>query len=361
MDLENSNKILLKEALNSSSLGILIIDKENIIRFANKSFLKKCNFESLQSLQGTLINDIFSENKLQELLEQKKENETLKLIYTDPNLQKITYEAFFDKIDNEFYQGYIGCFVDISNKEKISNELKQKSAEAEKLLKQKDDFIWQLGHDLKTPLTPLNSLLPILSQKEDDPKKKEILKIAIENTNMLVQRVDKILEHAKLKEFGTDLEFTSVNLHEVVNKSINNNNVALFEKSISVYNEIDKDIIFVKGHEPSLTKVFDNLISNAAKYSNEKSTVIIYAEKSGNLITVSFEDTGRGLSKQQIENIFDEFYKADESRHDLKSSGLGLSICKRIIEKHGGQIWASSLGEGKGTAFYFTLEFKSPN
>ena len=62
------------------------------------------------------------------------------------------------------------------------------------------------------------------------------------------------------------------------------------------------------------------------------------------------------MSKKQLDKVFDEFYKADKSRHEMDSSGLGLSICKRIVEKHGGKIWADSEGVGKGSIFYFTLK-----
>ena len=71
---------------------------------------------------------------------------------------------------------------------------------------------------------------------------------------------------------------------------------------------------------------------------------------------MSVKDTGIGITEDQIEHIFDEFYKADQSRHELDSSGLGLAICRRIVEKQGGQIWAESEGLGKGATFNFTLK-----
>jgi signal transduction histidine kinase len=101
--------------------------------------------------------------------------------------------------------------------------------------------------------------------------------------------------------------------------------------------------------------VFNNLITNAVKYSPFGSTVTIDACDEGDFVTVSIKDTGAGLSEEQLDYIFDEFYKADKSRHDFNSSGLGLSICKQIVEKHGGKIWAESLGIGKGSVFYFTV------
>ena len=84
--------------------------------------------------------------------------------------------------------------------------------------------------------------------------------------------------------------------------------------------------------------------------------ITIDAKKEKNIVTVSLKDTGIGMTKDQSKKIFDEFYKADRTTSEYKSSGLGLSICKRIIEKHDGKIWVESPGPGKGSTFYFTLK-----
>ena len=106
-----------------------------------------------------------------------------------------------------------------------------------------------------------------------------------------------------------------------------------------------------------MEELLDNIISNAVKYSKEEAgKIIIDAQENNDEVKLSIEDNGQGMQKDQIEHIFDEFYKADESRHDFESTGLGLTICKRIIEHHGGKIWVESKGLGKGTTFYFTLK-----
>ena len=106
-----------------------------------------------------------------------------------------------------------------------------------------------------------------------------------------------------------------------------------------------------------LEELFDNLITNAVKYTPENGgTITVDAKEEKGQITVSITDTGIGITEEHKKHIFDEFYKADESRHEISSAGLGLSICKRIIEKHGGKIWVESLGLGKGSTFYFTLK-----
>ena len=104
--------------------------------------------------------------------------------------------------------------------------------------------------------------------------------------------------------------------------------------------------------EPEL---FDNLLGNSVKFTPNGGTITIDAKKNNNDITISLKDTGIGMDRKEIIHIFDEFYKVDESRHDMSSVGLGLAICKRIVEKHNGKIWAASQGKGKGTTMYISL------
>jgi len=104
-------------------------------------------------------------------------------------------------------------------------------------------------------------------------------------------------------------------------------------------------------------EVLSNIITNAVKYTPEKGgKIIINALKENDIITVSIKDTGIGMTKEQLDKIFDEFYKVDKTKDEMHSSGLGLSITKQIILKHGGKIWVESLGKGKGSIFFFTLK-----
>ena len=103
-------------------------------------------------------------------------------------------------------------------------------------------------------------------------------------------------------------------------------------------------------------ELITNLLTNTIKYTPYGGTVILNAKKRKDSVTISIKDSGIGMTREQIHLMFDEFYKADESRHELNSSGLGLSICKKIVERHGGKIWAESPGLGKGTTIHFTLK-----
>jgi signal transduction histidine kinase len=238
----------------------------------------------------------------------------------------------------------------------LEEKVQNRTQEINKLLKQKDDFISQLGHDLKNPLTPLVALLPTLLSKTQDPESKQLLEVMQQNINHMKNLVLKTLQLSKLNSEKIRFDFINLNLSEEIKKAISKNG-PLFEKNnIIVKNKII-DYIIVKADRLRLEELMDNFLNNASKFIQKSNgLIVIDTKKEGDFVIVSIKDNGIGMTKDHIAGIFTEFYKVDPSRHELGSSGLGLSINKRIIERHGGKIWAESRGLGYGSTFYFTLK-----
>jgi PAS domain S-box-containing protein len=240
----------------------------------------------------------------------------------------------------------------------LETKVQERTTEVNELLKQKDDFISQLGHDLKTPLTPLNILLPIIMGREQDPKLKELLDVVSNNIQYMKNLVIKTLALAQLNSPNTRFELQEINLSDQIREILDMESPLFEGKNIIIENNIPADTI-IQADLLQIRELFDNLISNAIKYSQKGGGKITFdAKTNDDFIVISVKDNGIGLESKQIEHVFDEFYKVDYSRHDLQSTGLGLSICKRIVEKHGGNIWVESQGLGKGSTFFFTI--KSP-
>jgi signal transduction histidine kinase len=226
----------------------------------------------------------------------------------------------------------------------------------ENLLKQKDEFIGQLGHDLKGPLQPLVGLLPMLIEKEKDPKIKEALQLMNRNAEYMRDLIFKTLQLAKLRSSDVKFDIENINLSEISDGLVESQKLLFKENKIDIKDNISKDI-FVKADKLRLAELFYNLTTNAVKYMGERGgKITLDAKKEGGTVTVSVTDTGKGMTKDQLKRVFDEFYRADKFVKLNDSVGLGLSICKRIVEKHGGKIWADSPGVGKGSIFYFTLK-----
>ena len=282
----------------------------------------------------------------------------------------------FDKDEKGVPHRAVGVHVDITEHKMAEEKLKEahellktlnadlerkvqdRTVEVEKLLKQKDEFVNQLGHDLKNPLGPLINLIPVLEKDETDLERKKIFDVLNRNTNHMKNLVVKTIQLAKLNSTTTKLSFEDTNLLGEIDDVIEKGKLLFEENNIEIENKTSEDIM-VKADKLRLTELFDNLIGNSVKYSLDGGKITIDAKEEKDFVTVSIKDAGMGITEEQLSHIFDEFYKADWSRHDFDSSGLGLPICKRIVEKHGGKIWAESEGEGKGTTMFFTLPISS--
>ena len=236
----------------------------------------------------------------------------------------------------------------------LEGKVQERTAKVKELLRQKDEFINQLGHDLKSPLTPLMRILPKVMEDPDNPKTKERLDIINRNVDYIKNLALGTLKLARLNSESVEFDFQDINLLNLTDNIIEDNQFLFGEKDIKVENEIDKNIS-VYADEMQLRELFTNLSSNTVKFVQNGGKVTFNAKEDNGVVRISIKDTGIGMTKEHTEHIFDEFYKVDSSRHELDSSGLGLSICKRIVEKHGGEICVESPGLGKGTIFYFAV------
>lgn len=240
--------------------------------------------------------------------------------------------------------------------EELDVMVRERTADVEKLLAQKDEFISQLGHDLKTPLTPLVALMPRIIEREHDPDLRRLLEIVGHNVTYMKELVQKTLQFARMNSLYVELELEPLDLQTELENALRNYTVLFKAKSITPKNNVPPGIT-VRADRVLLGEVFNNLIANAVKYiEGEKGMITIDAVREQDVVVVSVRDTGIGMSREQLEKAFVEYYKADASRHDLDSPGLGLTICRRIVERHGGRIWAESTGEGRGSVIIFTLE-----
>jgi len=236
----------------------------------------------------------------------------------------------------------------------LEQKVRERTVELEKVLKHKDEFISQLGHDLKNPLVPITNLLPVISKKTTDPELSKYLEIINRRINYIKHLIVQILEFARLSSPTLKLELENINLHDITDQVFEDIKLAFQEKNVKIENMIDQNIS-INADKLKIEELISNLSTNAIKYMEQGGKITINAEEDKDFINVSIKDTGIGLDPEELDHVFEEFYKADWSRHDQNSIGLGLSICKRIVERHNGKIWAKSQGHGKGSTFYFSI------
>jgi len=237
----------------------------------------------------------------------------------------------------------VGYTQDVTELARMTNELVALNA-------QKDGLITMLSHDLRTPLTPLTILLPLIRKRVEDLELRKMLDLCSNCTATIKKLADKARLLATLFETIKPGELEKIALVSVVKQFLVENAESLSQKKLVCLNEIDPTLV-VRVIPGQIKDLFSNLISNAVRFSLEGGVIRISAELNKGAV----HDDGIGLDHDHLERIFDEFFKVDESRHDLDAPGLGLAICKRIVANLHGRIWAESPGIGKGTTVKFTF------
>lgn len=271
---------------------------------------------------------------------------------------------------------YLIFSEDISDQKKSERELKlsqeilvslnknleklvdKKTRELKYVMKQKNEFINQLGHDLKNPLNPMINILPLLEQKENDPKTKEMIQLIDRNANYMYNLIIKMIKLAKLDSLEIKFDYEKINLKKEIQDILVNNIEVKNDKNIIIKNQIENDIC-IDADILHFQELIINIIDNAIKYGRENGIININCNRlDDNNIQIKITDNGIGMNDEQLQNIFNDFYKLDPSDPITKSSGLGMPICQRIVSKHKGKIWVESPGLGKGTSVIFTLPIK---
>jgi len=238
--------------------------------------------------------------------------------------------------------------------EERTQALERTSGTVQQLLMQKNELITKIGHDLKTPLTPLVALLPHVYNHEKDGELKEILNVLVNDVQVLKGLVEQTLTISLLNKEYFSMEDTDIPVHRVIHEVISGYTFSIRQMNISVVNKLPPDCtVYISPFH--ITTIFENLISNAIKYNRRDGMITFDLFEEGSMWAFSITDTGIGLTPEEAVQVFDEFYKADPARHDHSSHGLGLSIVHRIVTMYGGSISVSSRGRGEGATFIVKL------
>ncbi|RLC63172.1 MAG: hypothetical protein DRI80_04575 [Chloroflexota bacterium] len=237
-----------------------------------------------------------------------------------------------------------------------AEQLHQAYEELQALNRRRAEFVQDVSHDLRTPLTFIKSYVELVLQGELGSlteQQRESLKIVLDKTRLLTQMAEDIimLEHPQL---GPET-LMPASLPDLARAALQGAEAAAKNACITLRAEIPDDLPRVWADPRRLMQVFDNLLSNAIKYSPQGGTVTVSIKDIGNALQVAVRDEGIGIPKEAQAHIFERFYQVDPSRsRRFGGVGLGLAIVKEMIEAHGGKAWVESEA-GRGSTFYFTV------
>ena len=243
--------------------------------------------------------------------------------------------------------------------EEMRRRLKESAEEKVLLDKENKELISNISHDLKTPITAVKGYVEgIMDGAADTPEKMDRYVRTIYNkTNEMDHLINELTFYSKIDTNRIPYTFSKLNVDDYFSDCAEEVGLELETRGIQLYyaNYVEKDVLVIADGE-QIRRVIHNIISNAIKYMDKPKGVIqIRVKDVGDFIQVEIEDNGKGIASKDLTYIFDRFYRTDVSRNSSKGgSGIGLSIVRKILEDHGGKVWATSR-EGIGTIMYFVL------
>ncbi len=325
-----------RKILTSLPLGLLVLNAEMKIEAAN-SRIEQIFAYTPRELAGQNIKFLFPE---------------LDSVEADSALKRTP-----GKVKS---QDYIACEI-FANDFSEGDEKRiflhvQDITERQRLEQLRKDFVQMVSHDLRTPLTSINMLLSMLGQDRFgklDEQGYTAVNRARSNADYLIKLVSDLLDAEKLESGDLEIEKQATSVQSIINKVVDATQEAAQAQQVMIVAEVSDGGIIAD--EDRLVQVLINLVSNAVKYSEPKSSVTVKGNLDGDGALFSVVDHGPGIPANQQEAIFQRYKQLNQPKKlKRRGFGLGLAICKALVEAHKGKIWLQS-EEGKGSTFSFAI------
>lgn len=366
IDQQKQNEKLLFESkekfravYESSPMGIVVTKKPGIIIDANPAFAQMLGYEPEEIIGTNIISHTFSSdvNKTEKWMEK---------IY-DKEVNMYTFEKRYKRKDGSTFWAQavvskmnvmsdevitVGLIENIERKKKTEQTLEAKNKELIYINQELEHFAYVASHDLQEPLRTITSFIQILEKRYSgklDEDGRQFMGYVVEGAKRMQHLIRDLLEYSRINRSNTNYETVDLNdVYQTVNRvlkdKIDSNDAIILAEHLPV----------VQGNKVQLTQIFQNLIDNAIKFRGKKKPEIeINVEEQAEKWLFSFKDNGIGISNEYYQRIFVIFQRL-HTHEEYTGTGIGLAICKKIIERHGGEIWVESK-VNRGTTFHFTI------
>jgi len=327
----------LKNIFNSLQEAVVLINKDGKIVLYNKSFEKLCK---ITPIEDKLYCEVMLSYKFDEII--KKAFSEKKNLTEELNIEEKTYLVSCSKVSEE---ELIVLLYDITSYKQLQ--------------KVKKEFVSDIVHELKTPLTSIKGFLETLYEEINEPQQKRFVEIAIFNTNRLISIVNDLVTLSYLEKLEEEKNFSEIKFEDVNINAVLNDIKDLFEtktkqKNLDFIIDVKTELKPIKADRFKIEQVVTNLVDNAIRYT-EKGYVKITVEQDQFETKIIVEDTGIGIPKEYHERIFERFFVVDKARSKKTGgTGLGLAIVKHIVNLHRGKIFVES-SPNSGSKFIVIL------
>jgi len=244
---------------------------------------------------------------------------------------------------------------------RLLRELDEKSRQLEAASQHKSEFLANMSHELRTPLNAIIGFSEVLSDRmfgELNEKQEEYLKDIYASGTHLLSLINDILDLSKIEAGRMELELTDFDLPTAIDNALTLVGERAARRGITLEKSVDPRLGQVGADERKVRQVVLNLLSNAIKFTPEGGRIEVGAVPKDGLVEISVSDTGVGIAPEDQETVFEEFRQVGTADKKVEGTGLGLTLCRKFVERHGGKIWVKSELD-VGSTFTFSLPLRS--
>jgi PAS domain S-box-containing protein len=345
------NELRVKDfAVSSAASGIAITDLDGIVTYVNPACLSMWDYKREEEVLGKPAIDFFADKKrfgvvLKTVLEEgiwQNEGQARRSDGSTFDVQVLA--NLVTDADNEPFC-MMASFVDITERKKIDQL--------------KDEFIGLVSHELRTPLTVINGCLSTLLTEWDRLSPREVqqlLKDALLESESLSHLIENLLELSRVQAQQLSLYSELIDVRGLIRETLTK--IKRQGTGHRFVTSIPEKLPSINGDPLRIERILYNLLDNAVKYSPSGSQIKILVNVELDRLVIGVSDRGKGLSSSEQARIFGPFQRLENSRPDqARGAGLGLMVCRRLVEAHGGEVWVESR-KGKGSTFFFSLPFR---
>ncbi len=355
--LESEEKF--RAVFESSSMGIMITKMPGQIIEVNPAFVEMFGYSRMELIKKNIIEltypaDVQRSKKFLEKIQRAEDGEfVIEKRYVKKDGKPFWAKAVVSKMVSLNGEKLgLSIIENIEKKKKTEQALEFKNKELTQINQELEHFAYVASHDLQEPLRTITSFIQILEKRYGDrldKDGKQFMSFVVEGSKRMQTLIHDLLEYSRINRYNNSYErvdlndvFTTVN--RVLKEKIESNDALIMSENLPV----------IYGSKLQLTQMFQNLIDNAIKFRGKKKPEMLISVKNlGDKWELAFKDNGIGISQEYFQRIFVIFQRL-HTLEEYGGTGIGLAICKKIVERHGGDIWVES-SPGKGSTFHLTV------
>jgi two-component system phosphate regulon sensor histidine kinase PhoR len=335
----------LSAVLEQMTDGVVIVDQEGLVQLLNPTTGRMFGVQERHALNHSLT-EVLRHHEIVELWQRCRETNEIQEINLELGLKRLSIQGVAIPLGKALPGSTLLLFQDVTRLRQLETVRR--------------DFVSNISHELRTPLASLKALAETLQDSitDDPPAARRFVQHMETEVDSLSLMVSELLELVRIESGRAPLQFKSTSPHEILSSAAERLRLQAERASLDLSIDCPDDLPAVLADPLRIEQVVVNLLHNAIKFTPQGGKISLAAHLaqnggSGPNILFSVEDSGVGISADDLPRIFERFYKADRARSG-GGTGLGLAIARHLVEAHGGKIWAESI-ENKGSTFYFNL------